>query len=299
MPARLIRDLKREEKGPWLISALALERLDKTLEAEGKRFADLFQARLVAENPLAKMDPETTRRYSRFRKQRVQVTFRGGRSVIAPTIEEIIRMPELQDLVPIGLEIRLESFEISCELEIEDRDAFGLSSHARLKASPPSDEVAKGAFAAIDSWLDECQQTWLIRKIEEFSILIRGAGLSLLMMSLISAAVTTKTSSVQAAKELLAAGVTSANEHRALELLLRFQLNDNTLAVPIWFWVLFVCSLVLLGGPSLMPQVAIGIGSVGRKRFKAAQWRTKFVFLTVPGAIGATVFQLAAGALWK
>lgn len=122
-----------------MISKEAFGRLDKTFATEAARFATHAEEELqkelgpVPEGTDAKAEAARKRRAEReqalkeargSRRARsgltgLIVTFDGGRRVEADTLEEIARMPELQDLVPIGLEVRLRSNHVECTLEIE------------------------------------------------------------------------------------------------------------------------------------------------------------------------------------
>src|ERR1019366_6025216 len=261
MVVRIAQELERKEKGPWIISGEALARLDKTLAAEAAAFAERVEAEIqdelgVLPNPNDERAVANRHHREELLRNRAQaympvsnvtVTFRGGRQVHSDTMAALMRTPDLQDLAPISLELQLRTRSAKCSLALE-RDSFGLSSFAKLSAAPDSSEAARGAYAAFDTWLDECRQPCIVRQVERFAFAVVGltVGGGLGSLFIWAASVDRHGETRRDALELLGKGVKPGDEPRALELLLRLQVGYDPITIPGWFWV-SIASMVAVG----------------------------------------------------
>jgi hypothetical protein len=211
----------------------------------------------------------------------------------------IVRMPDLQDLAPIWLEVTLVNRFAKCHLVLEQ--GFWFSSSAKLSASPDTNESARGAYAAFDTWLDECRQPWIVRQVERFSFFVGALPIWMGLTSLLiwAASVDRHVEARREAWGLLKTGVKPGDEQHALELLLRLQVGNEPVAIPGWFW-LTLASMLAVGLAVLsVPRIELAVGSLGRSRVIIAKWRTRFVWLTVPGVLAATLFRMAFALLSK
>ena len=277
-------------RGPWLLSREVLLSLDSALDEEWERISARREA-LVAEH-----QSEASDRYLPYELKRsskgVTLTLKSGAEFVSDSFAQALRDPSIASEVPVGFSASLEAADVRFKLSTSRwNDAL------QLTATPSDNREAQEALVLLSQWMrDHCAPLWQ-RIWSRLSGLQWFAWWLLLFvaLSVIGAQSSPGERLARArARDLIDAGINSANINEAVQLMLSLQMdyypNAGKVMVPQWVGVTILGGLAVSIVLSFRPRIVLGIG---RGEQIIRRWR---VWLRIIGVVVPTfLFSGVAG----
>lgn len=298
--ATLIYSTQFSEKGPWLLDADALGKLDDVLEAEWTRLsnhetqliergcAEELGARRTSSGDSHAINDDIRERIrglvERSRERSLVFSLSNGHKLAVATFAEAGRHHELVRQRVIGAELKMRRGDVRIEVSISRG-----SNQLAFEARPEESDVARETFGAIYSWCrDVGPPAW--HRWWAGSLLLR---IAILWVALAYAATTllstgadnSKAELRQEAHRLLKDGITQAEQQRAIAILLAIESEYNVAATKRSLtprqWVLLSSAAAACLLLVLFPRTTIGLGRGAAEVRWWRRWIT-LVGVTVP-----------------
>jgi hypothetical protein len=216
----------------------------------------------------------------------------------ASSFAEVEGSLECKDQVVTRVEVKLTCGGVKGELSVPSPD---LSKKLSIVTFPEGSEPAKELFVRMRIWADEHRPDWLrgLNGLPPFIyfILVGVIGLCLCLIAATYISVTAGPSWRDEARGLVDKGVSQEDQGRALELLLRRELEPQAAArIPPPFWL--CCSLVTLAVMAALlcisASTAFEIGK-GAASVRWQKWYAGFLRKTLPGFLFMGVLASTLG----
>jgi hypothetical protein len=288
------------ESGPFLIDSTGLEELDNLLDTGWEKIRkiknEIVEQRIEQEKikyssiSLEKLENSIRKTYP-IASDKISciIEFKSGKIIEAISFKEIMSQPELKDETPISakierncglarVDIRVGPDELVVTLESDDINLNDL--HYELKKWV--DKFKPNPFLII--WKTVKQYHWPLFVLFALVCLLLYTPSYKVYKSILE----------KQAVEILKNGVDSTNYHKALHLLLAYETGycpENIkpqMVGDIRYGKIFVIGLLLCIVLSFMPKNIIGIGK-GSQKIKIWKWWIKFIYISVPVAIGLPI----------
>jgi hypothetical protein len=212
----------------------------------------------------------------------------------------MITLAHIQDERPRGFRLRAAVAKSSVEIDLNSWDNRELA----VAANSDDDDFAQELLGRLQNWSSELQprkwlQTW--NNLAFFTPIL-VSFIFMLSLAAIFYARASETqygpnATLQQARELARQGVTSANEPKAVELLLSLETGSYsvpTVTIPHhvnpWVWMLLILLDFMAVASLLPPKGAIGLWA-GRHSLNAQKRWIKTVTITVPGLLLTTILM--------
>ena len=326
--ATLIYPTELREDGPLILASDDLLELDKVLQLEWERLAkheeELIE-RTVAEEtrgwavppPFAGREEEQRqkdisqevrsrieRREEQLREdisQRVRLRIEndrlrsltmlltGGEKLAVENFAEAEKHHELMRGSVTGFELQMRRGNVRLGIRVQRRAYDGIE----IEARPAESEDARQLFGALRNWVQKIrlpgwQRVWAAGG-GSLAFMVWPLYLLLVLWILLTSLMSDNRGTLRAqAHQLLKNGVTTAEQNKAIELLLALESDYDIGAKPRGMtgrgWILLVCGAAVALAVSIPPKTTIGIG---RGRAAVKRWRAwvRFVGVTVPTMI--------------
>jgi hypothetical protein len=306
--------------GPWLISSENLLELDKLIDAQLDRLnvekersieslteEDVAGFIKAAESSDLKLNEEIIEKRRRGYSERIRqrydanddrtVTFflTEGRTVTSARFKTAIGHPGVANETPRGLSVFWRVGTVKLRLRLGGQ----LSWHNKLEleVEPSESEAAQELFGAVQNWMGNIQApTWvqLAQKYRFgiFMCLFLSLSLALMVWGQYKTE-SQKWAYQEEARSLVAKGINSQNQQKAIELLLAiasdYRPSQRESAPGPRFWAITLVVGLGLGALLITPNMVIGVwgGKAALKRWNA--W-LKFLGVTIPTLIFTTIF---------
>jgi hypothetical protein len=295
--AELIYPTSLTWEGPWLLGSEKLNLLDEILdefwpqlkERGGdpfKREVESRVAELLAQGREAtreEVEKEISWRRPKYSKT-LTLYLETGKSLEVDSFKEALLHPQVQTELADGFRAAIESGELKAEVRL------GL--WMSIEVSPAKDALAVALFGALSNWAASSTPSKWLRRWRGLSGIQWMAYFFLVVILLGVVAENPGKKSAQAeAVKLIQDGVSSSNQPKALETLLKLAVSPDAVNphIPAWLYFLAFGGLALCVLLSFRPPaVILGIGA-GEKRLR--RWKTwlKVVFVVVPAFVFTNV----------
>jgi hypothetical protein len=219
----------------------------------------------------------------------IRVLLDDGSRVAARSFEDAAKERAFDARVARGFEIELRSGEVSVALELDPMVGSPFSivvGGLTLRAQPDSSDVAEDAFTTLRHWVDVYKPSFWFRWWDALSF----ASIPLFLIAIGTAAIAFDSgdSSEQIRRNQAAQLLqhfTPADDHRALELLLRFESHAREAGSHGPDWSRFFSVVVLLAVPLVLCAICPGsIVGLGRGEKAIARWKgwIRILFIAAP-----------------
>ena len=304
-------------RGVFLIARDDLLELDAVLgevEKEYKRYANrklndavkkhVEDSRLQSSADTARIRKELKSRYPFNHNERtIELICASKRKFTGSTLQEILEIAELAFEKPVVANIKLR--QGGAELSVKLLGQFVIDS-IDISVSPNS-AFAQRSAQKIRQWADERRRFDWYRNL---AFPVGFFGFMLLVFSLLflpSGVLTTtsdKSTAINEVRQLLANGIAERDLPKAVESLLRFQINEfqtsTRVDVKPWYVTLNLLGAGLFVFGLSCPRSIIGVGLYARRlrrmRFiygKLWFWVGAWVFAILTSALGSTLYEIA------
>jgi hypothetical protein len=304
--AKLSFPTSTEIKGPLLIDPTQLEVLDQIIDRHLERIREYRnnvvneqaskEARegvsegLMKEDQVASYEAKckrellSTYRFGETRSFSLYLT--RGREIQAHRFSEAASQPVGDQETALGFSSYLKVGEVEAKIRLRSSRSEGIS----IDVEPNHVEVAQELFGALSNWASDIeapkwQQRWL--EFKELAVVVLSLVLifGFILVPLLNWGGAGKSASTAEARKLLASGINSSNEQRAITLLLAIA-SDYDPGVPApslgtRYWGYLLLSFVVLLIGSSCPSVSIGLWK-GKRRLKARRWWIRTVAVAIP-----------------
>jgi hypothetical protein len=293
-------------KQPWLIETKSLleldavvdtcivkmrEQLPSEIEAEVNNYVDRYESNMSESEKIAAADRHrlrisTSAAYLQDTRG-LTVFLSGGRTAEAQTFDELIGLPHVHTEVPRGFRLRGHLGQTVVNVKL---DAYELS----VTVAPEKSELSLELFGLLQNWVTEIQPSKWLRKWYAWKDLIWFLLFLWIMLSVyFTAAVLVDGSQQelrQQGRELVARGIDSSNQARAIGLILAIESQYEPPQpgprshLGVRFWSCFVVGCLVLLVLGFPPKGAIGLWG-GRSALKRQRNWVKLVSVSIPSLI--------------
>jgi hypothetical protein len=307
--AKLSFPTSREIKGPLLIDAAQLEVLDQIIdrylepmreyrnntvnEQASKRAREGVSEGWLKEERAATYEAERKQellsRYDFQEARSVSLYLTKGREIQAHRFSEAVSQPVGDEEMALGFSSHVGVGVVKAKVQLR-----GSSEEISIDVEPKNVEVAQEMFGALSNWASDIeapkwQQKWLEFKLVPVGLLCFVIFFGFIAVPLINYVVGGgESASIVEAHKLLASGINSSNEQRAITLLLAIASHydpgvpASSLGATYWGYLLLACVILLIG--SSCPGVSIGLWK-GKRRLKARRWWIRTVTVAIPAIL--------------
>lgn len=245
-------------------------------------------------------------RYGKFdAKREILITFASQQKLVVQSFAEAKRHPDAVNQYP-------KSFNVSCE---SGKRRFSIGSPAYLStnsitinASPETDELSRETFTRLVQWAEGLRSPWWMlwwNRLASVQWFVWPVILVLGLQIWGQSAADRGRAARAEGRSLLADGISTAEEHRALELILSILSNYQADAKPVengvpWRMIMGACILVAtMAVISVCPKTTIGIGLGARSLDRQRKWVRAVTFI-IPIMVLWTIGSSTIGsALWE
>ena len=294
--------------GPWLIDREALLHLGKSVETISVKF-DSANREFVASTLIQRLERYSPDRRDEMRekcleevnqqyamKRKVTLSCSGSKYIEDESIERLLSLPEMLDESPTDIEVEIKTPHRSAQIKLGKR-VFG-GSKLSISTSPETDELAREAFVDLQQWAATNQvPLWQRFWANNYGTIVWLWVCALFVIA--SLIIPSNTDYLE--KELrpdviqiLKNGISNDEMPNAIELLLRNEFKVPKTEVqhplPSWFKIYFFGGLAACLVLYFRPSLVIGVGR-NEQRIKRWRWWAKFVGITLPGFIFASLIS--------
>ncbi len=293
-------------EGPWLVDRDALLHLGRDIETISGKFANANKE--FIDNSLTQMleghSPEAREKYreqylndlnQRYAmKRRVTVSCSASKYIEDESIERLLSLPEMLHESPTELEIEIKTVHRSARIHLENRGIGG--SKLSIRTSPETDELSRESFVELHQWATNNQAPlWQRFWSNNYGTMLMVWAFSLWIIA--SVALPSKSEHVERelreeSIQVLKDGISNNEIPNAIELLLRNELKipkiESPQQTPSWFNAYFYVGLASSVVLYFRPSLVIGMGR-NELRIKRWRWWVKFIGITLPGFIFASI----------
>jgi hypothetical protein len=282
----------------WLIDRAQLKELGLVIDEQRARLTE-YQDRIIAESiekrlpgevELARVQGlhkraeairvelrELIRRFPPgINSSSVILELQGGKIFRTGSIKEALNDASVSDAMVNKITVQLQVAEVRATMEIS-RDSNWLS----LRVFPESEVESRDLFAAIRDWISKHRPGWWQLWWGQLIGLAWTAWLVLLTALLYFSM---KGKYRQAADELLATGVSSDNQARAIETLLALEAGYEKAPPDPWLYPSVICAFLACVVFSIRPKTYVGIGK-GEESVKFWRRWIRVVSIAVPALV--------------
>lgn len=294
---------EKSVKGPWLIGAKELEELDKVLESvisnvfSSRKKQLEFEAHTYFEQGQYETLDKARVAVKRFQNDKVVRKFElrdfEGKKLIDSSLVGLLKDPKLADFKPVELSIDIYSGGLDNRFWLRIGEAFLTNSLTYRLNCFDADSQSEIIFL-IEKWIESNRAKKVVQYWRSYAF---GIGLIALFFCISfgkemirDVEPSVKELYTSEMNEILNKGISETNEHKALELLLRYTI-DNKPQSPnkerewnqqaVW---LFLISFFILVLSVHRPKTVIGLGRL-KGTLKKQKTYIHLVILGIPSVI--------------
>jgi len=213
-----------------------------------------------------------------------------GREIQAYRFSEAASQPVGEQETALGFSSYVKVGEVEAKIRLR-------SERISIEVEPNHVEVAQELFGALSNWANDIeapkwQQRWLQFKELAIALLLFALIIGFVLVPLFNWGNAGKSASILEARKLLASGINSSNEQRAITLLLAIAsdydpgLPAPSLGLRYWSYLLVSCVIFLIA--SSCPSVSIGLWK-GRRQLRASRAWIRTVTVAMPTILASTL----------
>jgi len=304
--------------GPWILDAENLKDLDELMDScwtnMNERRDRMVESALAkwrdqrmqdGATPESIKGPEAARRKEiekgypfGTKRRKIVVYLSAGRSADGQSFAELAPLAPVHQDVPRGFDLSFEAADTRVRVQAERNysGVVGLS----IDTSSDDPTFAQELFGKLQNWATEIRpKRWLQKWLELQLFFPIFAMLNLVAIALALVSTFTPRPVVEQgpgplqrqAWDLLKGGVTSANEPKAIEILLALESDYGAVPVktarvspPVRVWIYLGLTLLATMAFGSPPKGAIGLWGGGRLVERQRSW-VKFVSVSIPGFV--------------